>query len=82
LVPDGIQENIRREFDRTVRSSSRVQEQFKGRSISSSEKAARVEVQESSQPSRLVGPGRRVGPVDPRGVQGAISAVEETVPSD
>jgi hypothetical protein len=30
--------------------------------------AVRVEIQEPSQPSRLVGPGTRVGPVGPRGI--------------
>jgi hypothetical protein len=39
--------------------------QLKGKSSSSSEKAVRVVVLESGQPSRLVGPGTRVGPVVP-----------------
>jgi hypothetical protein len=60
-------ENSAIEFDRTERNSSRVKGQFKSRSSSSSEKAVRVGVQEPSQPSRLVGLGRRVGPVGPRG---------------
>jgi hypothetical protein len=60
---------IKREFNRTVRSSLRVKRQFKGRSSSSSEKAVPVGVLEPSQPIRLVGPERRVGPVGPRGLQ-------------
>jgi hypothetical protein len=54
---------------------------FKGRSSSSSEKAVRVGVEEPSQPSRLVGI-RRVDPLGPRGIQGAISAVKEIVSSN
>jgi hypothetical protein len=53
--------------DRTVRSSSRINGQFKGRSIPSSDKVSQVGVQEPSQPIHLVGPGRRVGPVGPTG---------------
>jgi hypothetical protein len=49
-----------------MRSSSRVKGQFKGRSNFSSEKAVQVGVQEPSQHSPLVGPGR-VGPVGPKG---------------
>jgi hypothetical protein len=53
LVPDGIQENrknvrseqnSKKKFMRTVRSSSRVKGQFKGRLSSSSEKAVLVGV--------------------------------------
>jgi hypothetical protein len=50
---------------RTQRSSSRVKGQFKARSNSSSEEAVQVGVQEPSQRSLLVGPGRRGGPVGP-----------------
>jgi hypothetical protein len=64
-----------------VKSSNLKQE-----SSSSSEKTVPVGVLEPSQPTRLVGPGRGVGPVGPRGIQGATGAkqtlVEETVPSD
>jgi hypothetical protein len=35
-----------------------------------------------SQPSRLAGPGRRVGPVGSAGIQGTTSAAEETVSID
>jgi hypothetical protein len=41
--------------------------------------AVRVGVEVPSQPSRWVGPGGRVGPVVPRGIQGTASAVEESV---
>jgi hypothetical protein len=60
-------------FKRRVRSSSRVRWEFKGRSSSSSEKGIRVGILEPSQPSRLAGPGRRVGPVGPSGIQGIAS---------
>jgi hypothetical protein len=65
-----VQLNSKKEFNRRVRSISTLKGQFKGRSSSGSEKAVRVEVQESSQPSRLVGPRRGAGPVGPRGIQG------------
>jgi thymidylate synthase ThyX len=63
-----IEEKSKKEFNRTVRSSSRVKKQFKGRSSSSSEKAVQVGVQEAREPSCLVGPERRAGPVGPRGM--------------
>jgi hypothetical protein len=66
--------NSEEEFDRTVRSSSRVKGLIKGRSSSSSEKAVRVGVEEPSQPSCLVGPGRGGGAVGPRGIHGTTSA--------
>jgi hypothetical protein len=72
--------NSKKQFDRTVRSSSRVKGQFKDRSSSSSEKAVRVGVQERSQPSRLVEAGRRFGPFGPREIHGTTGAVEETNP--
>jgi hypothetical protein len=68
-------ERKREQFSsRTVRSSSGVKGHFKVRSSSSSEKAGRVGAEELRQSSRLVGPGRRVGPVGLRGVQGTTSA--------
>jgi hypothetical protein len=60
-----------------VRSSSRVKGQFKERSSSSSEKAVQVAVQEPSQPSCLVGLGRRVGLIGPRGIQGTTSVKQK-----
>jgi hypothetical protein len=58
-------------FKRTGEQYETVQEnnkkQFTGRSSSSSEKAVQVGVQEPSQPSHLVGPGRRVGQLVPEG---------------
>jgi hypothetical protein len=65
------EEENSKKFNRTV------QEEFKGRSSSSSEKAVRVGVQEPSPPSRLVAPGRRIGPVGPRGIQGTASAKQK-----
>jgi hypothetical protein len=66
-----------------VRSSSRLKGQFKGRLNSSSEKTVPVGVLEPSQPIRLVGPGRRVGPVGLRGVQGTASVKQkESDPSE
>jgi hypothetical protein len=66
--------NRKKENTSTVRSISTAKEQFKGRSSSSSEEAVRVGVQEPSQPRHLVGPGRGVGPVGPKGIQGTTSS--------
>jgi hypothetical protein len=52
-------ENSKKEFNRTVRSSSRVQRQVE------------FQLRESV---CLVGPARSVGPVGPRGIQGTTSA--------
>jgi hypothetical protein len=60
----------------TVRSSSRFEGQLKGRSSFSSVTAIQFGVQEHSQPSHLVGPGRRVDPVGPRGIQGTTGATQ------
>jgi hypothetical protein len=76
-IPEPTEQNSKKDFDRTSRSSSIVKGQFKGRSSSSLEKAVQVGVQEPSQPSRLVGPGRGVGPVGPRGIQGTASAKQK-----
>jgi hypothetical protein len=63
------------------------QGQFECRSRRSDGFIRLVGVQETGQPSRLVGPGRRVGPVGPRGTQVTASgmfvqSVEETNLSD
>jgi hypothetical protein len=52
-----------KKFKRRMRRSCRLEGYIKGRSSSSSEKAVRV----GSEPIRLDGPGRRVGPVGLRG---------------
>jgi hypothetical protein len=70
-------ENRRKENSSIVRSSSTVKGQFNGKFSSSSEKAVRVGVQEPSQPSLLLRPGRRVGSVGPRGIQGTASAKQK-----
>jgi hypothetical protein len=81
-----IQGDTCRRLIRIVRRNSseeRSEKQFQGqgtvqiRSSSSSEKAVGVEVQEPSQSSRLVGPGRSVGLVGPRGIQGTVSAKQK-----
>jgi hypothetical protein len=46
LLLDEIQENSKKKFKRTVRSSKKVKGQFKGRSSSSKEKAVQVAAQE------------------------------------
>jgi hypothetical protein len=70
-----VRENIV-EFNGTVRISSRVKGQFKGRWSSRAEKALPFGVPETRQLSRLVGPGWRVGPVGPRGIRGTTRTKE------
>jgi hypothetical protein len=65
-VPESTSVMVQSELEFEFRSwSSSVKGQIEGTLNSS----RLVEVLEASQPSHLVGPGRRAGPVGPRGIQ-------------
>jgi hypothetical protein len=72
-------QNGKGELNRTVRSSSR---DSSSKLTSSSGRAVRAGVQDPSQSSRLLGPGRRVGPVGPKGIEGIPTAVAGAVEDD